>query len=58
MKYFIDYNGKFIAIRKILKGCLKFIKSREIINDEDNILRIFDENGGEYNPINGNPIIH
>lgn len=56
MTYYIDYNGKFIAKRQTLKGCLSFIKSREITDDEDNTLRVFDENGAQYNPFNGKPI--
>lgn len=52
--FYIDYNAKFVAYYKTLRGALSRIK-REAAwkNDADNVLRLFDSKGDEYNPITG-----
>ena len=54
--YFVEYNAKFIAMYKTVKACLNFIDRKGLKSDYDNELRIFDKNGNEYNPTNGNLI--
>lgn len=53
MKYFVDYNCKFIAMYKRIHNAMNFIKNKGLVNDYDNILRLLDENGNEYDPITG-----
>lgn len=53
MYYFVDYNAKFVAMYKSVRACLKYIERKGLRNDYDNVLRIFDKNGNEYNPTNG-----
>lgn len=45
MKYFVEYNAKYIAEYKTLKGCINFIQRKNLKDDEDNTLNIVDENG-------------
>lgn len=54
--FFVEYNAKFVAMYKSMKACLNFISRKGYVNDLDNLVRIFDKDGNEYNPINGNPI--
>lgn len=49
MKYFIEYNAKFIAERKSIKACLSLIAKKNLKNDNDNLLYIVDEHGNYYN---------
>lgn len=56
MQYYVEYNSKFIAIYKTIMGCLNFIERKGLENDYNNSLRIFDQTGEEYNPINGKQI--
>lgn len=56
MTYFVDYNCKFIFSSKSLKRCLNHIERKGLQSDCDNMLRIVDQNGDEYNPMNGCPI--
>lgn len=51
--YYVEYNCKFIAMYKTLNGALKFIERKGLKNDYDNIVRLFDNNGNEYNTLNG-----
>lgn len=44
MKYFVEYNAKYIAEYKTLKGCINFIQRKNLKDDEDNTLNIVDEN--------------
>ena len=54
--YFVEYNCKFIAIYKTINGALKFIQRKGYKNDCDNLLRLWDNQGNEYNTINGNKL--
>lgn len=49
MKYFIEYNAKFIAERKSINACLSLIAKKNLKNDDDNMLYIVDEYGNYYN---------
>lgn len=53
MKFFVEYNGKYMAIYKSIKPCLKFINLKGWKDDENNILRIVDEEYNEYSTITG-----
>lgn len=53
MKYYVQYNGQYMAIYKSVKACLNLINRKGWKNDENNMLRIVDENGDEYDTING-----
>lgn len=48
MKFFVSYNAKYIASRKSLKMAVKFIETKGLKNDEDNLLYIVDSNGVYY----------
>lgn len=52
-KYFVEYNAQFIAMYKSIRSCLNFISRKGLKDDEDNMLRIYDECGNTYNPITG-----
>lgn len=49
MKFFIEYNGKFIAERKSIKACISLIFKKGLKNDENNMLYIVDNLGNYYN---------
>lgn len=51
--YYVDYNGKYIAEYKTLRGALNFIQRKDLRNDADNSLYLVDNNGNMYNPNNG-----
>lgn len=50
MSYFVSYNGKYIAERKSLKMALKFIESKGLKDDEDNLLYIVAPDGKYIQP--------
>jgi len=56
MTYFIEYNGKFIKSCKTIKSCINHIERKHLTNDCDNVLRIFDQDGNEYNTVSGKEI--
>ena len=53
MKYYVEYNCQYMAIYKSVKACLNLINRKGWKNDENNMLRIVDENGDEYDTIKG-----
>lgn len=53
MWYFVEYNAKFIAQYKSIRACLNFIERKKLQDDADNILRIWDKEGNQYNWVNG-----
>lgn len=53
MKYFITYNGRFIASRTTIKSALSFIEKKGLKDDRDNSLVIVDSEWNQYNPITG-----
>ncbi len=48
MKYFVEYNSRFIAMYKSIRACVNFITRKGLKNGYTNALRIYDENGDEY----------
>lgn len=54
--FYVDYNGKFIAMYKTLNGALRYIQRRGLKDDLDNSLYLVDNEGDMYNPLNGNPV--
>jgi hypothetical protein len=54
--FFVEYNAKFVAMYRSVKACLNFISRKGYVNDLDNLVRIFDNDGNEYHTINGNLI--
>lgn len=54
--FYVEYNGCFIAMYKSIRTCLNFIKRRGLRDDEDNLLRIWDNTGTIYDPVNGGDI--
>lgn len=55
-RFWVEYNGKYIADYKSVKACMNFINKKGLQDNFDNTLRIFDNNGDMYNVINGNKI--
>ena len=53
MKYFVEYNAQYMAMYKSVKACLNLINRKGWKNDENNMLRIVDENGDEYDTVTG-----
>ena len=53
MKYFVKYNGQYMAMYKSVKACLNLVNRKGWKNDEDNMLNIIDENGDEYDTVTG-----
>lgn len=51
--FWVEYNGAFIACYKSVRACLNFIARKDLRNDYDNIVRIFDNNGDMYHPVFG-----
>jgi hypothetical protein len=51
MRYFVEYNAKYIAMYKSLKSAQSFIARKKLQNDDCNIVRIWDNEGNEYNVI-------
>lgn len=54
--FYVEYNACYIAMYKSIKACLNFIKRRRLRDDEDNLLRIWDNTGAIYDPVNGKDI--
>ena len=54
--FYVEYNACYIAMYKSIRACLNFIKRRKLRDDEDNLLRIWDNTGAIYDPVNGNDI--
>lgn len=54
--FWVEYNGAFIACYKSVRACLNFIARKDLRNDDDNIVRIMDNNGDCYDVISGNKI--
>ena len=54
--FYVEYNGCYIAMYKSIRACLNFIKRRGLRDDEDNLLRIWDNTGTIHNPVNGGDI--
>lgn len=54
--YFVEYNGRFLACYKSLKRAINYIAKKHLKDDEDNVLRIVDNNGEFYNTANGEHI--
>lgn len=54
--YFVEYNAVYIARYKTIKSCLNFIKRKNLKNDCNNVLRIWDNDGALYDTTNGQPI--
>ena len=48
MKYFVSYNGKYIAMYKSVAACLDFIQRKGLRDDVYNLLYIEDNEGNEY----------
>ena len=55
-RFYVHYNGCFIADYKSVRACLNFIRRNGLENDCDNSLHVVDNNGDMYNCINGNKI--
>lgn len=53
MFYYVEYNGKYIAMYKRLSSALKFIKRKNLKNDDLNLLYLIDNKGNFYDPITG-----
>lgn len=53
MKYYVEYNAKFIAVYMSLKRALNYIKRKWLRDDENNMLCVLDSKGNMYNPYNG-----
>ncbi|MBP5422002.1 MAG: hypothetical protein J6Y78_06155 [Paludibacteraceae bacterium] len=51
--YFVEYNAVYIARYKTIKSCLNFIKRKNLKNDCNNVLRIWDNTGMLYDTTNG-----
>lgn len=55
-RFWVEYNGKYVADYKSVPACLKFIERKKLQDDFDNALRIVDNNGDMYNTISGTKI--
>ena len=55
-KFFVEYNCSFVADYMTLRRALDYVKRKHLVNDEDNIVRIVDREGNEYNTITGKKI--
>jgi len=55
-RFWIWYNGKYMAGYKSVRACLNFINRKNLQDDYNNALQIVDNNGDCYNVINGNKI--
>lgn len=54
--FFVEYNAKYIAEYKSIRACLNFINRKGLCDDCDNCLRIWDNRGVAYNPVNGKEV--
>lgn len=55
--FFVEYNAKFIAMYKSIRACLAFIQRKQLRDDENNMLRIYDNDGCPYDTITGKELI-
>lgn len=54
--FFVEYNGKFVAMYKSVRACLNFISRKGYTNDLDNTVRVVDSNGNMYDTNSGNQL--
>lgn len=54
--FFVEYNSKFIARYKTIRGALGFISRKKLKDDYNNSLNIFDNEGEMYDTISGKHI--
>lgn len=55
-KFYVEYNGKIMAIYKFMKSALNYVARKGWHNDDMNSLSIFDSDGEFYEPHGGNKI--
>ena len=55
-RFWVWYNGNYMAGYKSVRACLNFINKKKLQDDYDNTLCIVDNNGDMYNTINGNKL--
>ena len=55
-RFWVEYNGKYVADYKSVRACLNFIDRKGFRDDLNNTLRIVDNNGDMYNTISGNKL--
>lgn len=55
-RFWVEYNGKYVADYKSVRACLNFIDRKGLQEDLNNTLRIVDNNGDMYNTISGNKL--
>ena len=56
IKFWVWYNGNYMAEYKSVRACLYFFNRKKLQDDYDNALQIVDDNGDMYNTISGNKI--
>lgn len=56
MWYFVEYNGRCLKAYKRLSAAVSFVHRRGLQDDADNVLRVVDSTGEEYEPLTGAPI--
>lgn len=53
-RFWVWYNGKYLAGYKSVRACVNFVNRKGLQNDYNNTLRIVDNNGDRYNEVSGN----
>ena len=53
MRFWVGYNGEYLASFKTVRGCLGFIRRKNLVNDYRNYLCIVDSDGNGYNLVTG-----
>ena len=55
-RFWVYYNGNYMAEYKSVRACLNFINRKKLQDDYHNTLRIVDNNGDMYNTNSGTKI--
>lgn len=53
MKYYVEYNGNLRGMYNSLNRALAFVVSKGYINSDNDLLRVYDSVGNEYDPNTG-----
>lgn len=53
MKYYVEYNGKIMKMFNTIARALAFIVSKGYMNNNNDLLRVFDSESNEYDPNTG-----
>lgn len=53
MKYYVEYNGRIMNTFNTIARALAFVARKGYLNNNNDLLRVYDSDGDEYDPNTG-----